>query len=401
MYACKTIQTIYQLDWSVVEKDATDQLMNDSSAIDATAAKPPAAAIPTPLASVLTANQPLALADYRGVLAVEKFSQTSEELDTLLRGVGVYDLGWKSLLRCDGKDRVRWLNGMVTNSVVDLKENIGCYAFVLNAQGRIQADLDIYRHADSLWLSTNRVQTETLRAFLDHYIIMDDVTLEPDDQRTVIGIAGPRAAATLGTLGFDASTLLPMQMAEISWQGTAVHGIADHAPLVPRYEIWIAQNRVLEIWNALTEAGVQPCGANAIEQLRILEGRLAYGIDIGSRDLPQETNQMRALHFSKGCYLGQEIVERIRSRGGVHRTFTGFELASEAPEKSPLLADGQPAGELTSVTRVTVPGLGERVIALARVRLEPLERKASFTVGEVSATPCPLPFDFARRAVQP
>lgn len=392
---------IYQLDWSVAEKDATQPSMKEHSAIDAAAAIPSAAAIPTPLASALTMNQPLPLTEYRGVLTVENFSQTSAELDALFHGVGVYDLGWKSLLRCSGEDRIRWLNGMVTNSIVDLKEDAGCYAFVLNAQGRIQGDVDVYRHADSLWLSINRVQIETLRAFLDHYIIMDDVTLEPDDQRTFIGTAGPRAASTLAAIGFDTSALVPMQMTETSWQGSAIHAIADYSPLTPRYELWIERNRVLEIWGALTAAGAQPCGVSAIEQLRTLEGRLAYGIDIGSRDLPQETNQMRALHFSKGCYLGQEIVERIRSRGGVHRTFTGFELASEAPEKSPLLADGQPAGELTSVTRVTVPGLGERVIALARVRLEPLERKASFTVREVSATPCPLPFDFARRAVQP
>ena len=93
-------------------------------------------------------------------------------------------------------------------------------------------------------------------------------------------------------------------------------------------------------------AGALPCGVDAIESLRVLEGTPAYSIDITAKDLPQETNQMRALHFNKGCYLGQEIVERIHSRGNVHRTFTGFLLADSSPTPgTPLLAEGKPVGE--------------------------------------------------------
>jgi folate-binding protein YgfZ len=150
---------------------------------------------------------------------------------------------------------------------------------------------------------------------------------------------------------------------------------------------------VLDIWNALTESGAIPCGVNAVEQLRILEGTPAYGIDIVDRDLPQETNQMRALNFSKGCYLGQEIVERIRSRGSVHRTLSGFLLESSPPsQKTPVLSADKSVGELTSVTRISIPAIGERVVALGHIRREALDSEEVLTADGIAVTPCTLPF---------
>jgi folate-binding protein YgfZ len=355
----------------------------------------------TPLAAALNASNAVPLLNYRGAQTMESFSNAPEELAALLNGVGVFDLGWRSFLRCCGEDRVRWLNGMVTNSITDLAENAGCYGFVLNSQGRIQGDLDIYRRADSLWLETDRNQMEPLRAFLDHYIIMDDVTLEPEERWTAIGVVGPRAAEKLAAAGLLPDVISPMHLAEISWQGCSVAIAAAHSPLVPRFEIWIPSKRALDLWNALIAVNAVPCGATAVEQLRILEGTLAYGVDISNRDLPQETNQMRALHFAKGCYLGQEIVERIRSRGLVHRTFAGFLLEAEVPAKTALIADEQPVGELTTVTSVMIPQSGERTVALGRIRKEALDRKARLTAAGIPATASALPFDFARAPVQP
>ncbi|MHB1674861.1 MAG: CAF17-like 4Fe-4S cluster assembly/insertion protein YgfZ [Acidobacteriaceae bacterium] len=355
----------------------------------------------TPLADALGRSASLPLRQYRGAETVENFSNTPDELAALLTSAGVYDLGWRRFLRCTGEDRVRWLNGMVTNFVGGLDENTGCYAFVLNAQGRIQGDLDIYRRAESLWLETDAAQVETLTAFLDRYIIMDDVALEPQPAWTAIGVAGPLAAAKMAAAGLPAPTS-PLHIAETTMRGHAVVVVAATGPLVPRYELWLEQEHALDGWNALRDAGLIPCGAASIEQLRILEGTPAYSFDITNKDLPQETGQMRALHFTKGCYLGQEIVERIHSRGNVHRTLTGFVLADAGPSPgTPLLADGKPVGEITSVARILVPGVGERVVALGNIRREALERSAELMAGETAATASPLPFDFTSNAVQP
>ena len=95
-----------------------------------------------------------------------------------------------------------------------------------------------------------------------------------------------------------------------------------------------------------------------------------YGIDIRERDLPQETEQERALNFSKGCYVGQEIVERIRSRGQVRRKFTGFEVNGPLPSPgSKVLVDGKEVGEITSAASLPLSG-GERRVALGYIRRE-------------------------------
>jgi folate-binding protein YgfZ len=367
----------------------------------ATAATTPGNAQATPLTESLRNANSLPLQEYRGTESIGEFSNSAEELAALLNAVGVYDLGWRRLIRCTGEDRGRWLNGMVTNFVSNLDENAGCYAFVLNAQGRIQGDMDIYRYADSFWLETDAAQVDALTAFLDRYIIMDDVTLEAQPQWTAIGIAGPRAAASIAQAGLPVPSS-PLHILESTWREHAVVIIADYSPLVPRYEIWIESDSVLALWNALADAGAVKCGVNAIESLRVLEGTPTYSVDITARDLPQETNQMRALHFNKGCYLGQEIVERIHSRGNVHRTFTGFVLADGNPTAgTPLLAEGKQVGEITSVARVIVPGSSERVLALGNIRREALERKLALTAGETSAVSSSLPFTFSGDTGQP
>ncbi len=233
---------------------------------------------------------PLTLRSYRGTKSASTFSNSDEELASLLSSAGVYDLGWRRLIRCTGEDRGRWLNGMVTNFVGNLDENAGCYAFALNAQGRIQGDLDIYRRSDSFWLTTDADQVDALTAFLDHYIIMDDVALELQSQWTALGIAGPQAAAALADAGLPVPSS-PMHLSQATWQGHAVVVIATYSPLIPRYEIWMERESVLEMWKAMQAAGALPCGIDAIESLRILEGTPAYSIDITAKDLPQETNQ--------------------------------------------------------------------------------------------------------------
>lgn len=360
----------------------------------------------TPLAAALKASSSsVQFTGYRGAMTAEAFSNASEELGALLARTGVYDLGWRNFIRCAGRDRVRWLNGMVTNSVKGLEENAGCYAFVLNAQGRIQGDLDIYRRSgdpESLWLQTDRAQIEPLTAFIRRYIIMDQVTLEPQETWTVLGIAGPDAAGKIAALGLSVREMSSGQLIEAVWLDKPVVIAAVYGPRVPRYEIWIEANAVFDLWNALIAAGSVPCGANAVEQLRILEGTPAYGVDIADRDLPQETNQIRALNFTKGCYLGQEIVERIRSRGSVHRTFSGFLVeGNPPPPKTSVTAEGKAVGELTSTARILIPEVEERVLGLGYIRREALDSKAVLTANEQTITACTLPFDFASTAVQP
>src|SRR3989440_11280803 len=113
------------------------------------------------------------IAEYSGGETPAVFTDAETELTVLLSGCAIYDLGWRAKIVLTGEDRVRWLNGMVTNNVRDLAVGHGVYAFVLSPQGRIQADLYAYRRDDSLLIDTDRQQLEAMLKIFDHYIIMD------------------------------------------------------------------------------------------------------------------------------------------------------------------------------------------------------------------------------------
>ena len=114
------------------------------------------------------------------------------------------------------------------------------------------------------------------------------------------------------------------------WRELGISIARSMQPQMDGYEIWVAPENVDKVWDALAQAGATLVGTDALELYRIARGVPRYGVDLRERDLPQETGQQHALNFSKGCYIGQEIVERIRARGNVHRAFVGFEVAGRA-----------------------------------------------------------------------
>ncbi|HEX6880704.1 MAG TPA: glycine cleavage T C-terminal barrel domain-containing protein, partial [Terriglobales bacterium] len=145
-------------------------------------------------------------------------------------------------------------------------------------------------------------------------------------------------------------------------------------------------------WKALQEAEATPVGYEALEWLRILRGVPRYGVDITERYLPQETGQFRALHFAKGCYIGQEIVERIRSRALLHRGLAGFEIDGPAPAAgTPVVGTEKQVGEITSAATIPVSG-AERTFALGYIRTEAGKPGGRVSISDSSATVSELPF---------
>jgi folate-binding protein YgfZ len=160
------------------------------------------------------------------------------------------------------------------------------------------------------------------------------------------------------------------------------------------YEIWLAPQDVYKTWQALVAAGATPTGSEALEMQRIVAGIPLYGVDIRERDLPQETEQMRALNFNKGCYVGQEIVERIRSRGNVHRKFTGFLLegAAAIAATAKITSGEREVGEVTSVVSVPTPS-GDCTVALGYIRREVGVPGREVAIGTAKATVVQLPLE--------
>jgi folate-binding protein YgfZ len=291
------------------------------------------------------------------------------------------DLSGRGKIRASGEDRARLLHAMTTNQVEGLKPGEGCYAFFLNAQGRILADVNLLCFEDHFLLDTEPETRTKIYEHLDRYIIADDVTLEDQtDQVATVSIEGPKAAAALAELGAP-EPMAPYATA--SWKfGTIARldttGRGGFFLLIP-----IEDKDALTA--QLTRAGVAGATAEDARTVRIESGRPRYGEEITERYLVQETGQLQAVNFGKGCYLGQEIVERVRSRAQIHRVLRRLEIdTTEPPAAGTKLKSGDgDAAEIASA--VFSPALGVTV-ALAYVRTQFADPGTRIALGGISAS---------------
>src|SRR5271166_4236409 len=330
-----------------------------------------------------------------GAAKAAEFGDIRAQFQALLSGCGLYDLSGRAKIAVTGGDRVRWMNGMVSNNVRDLAVGRGVYAFLLNAQGHIQADLYVFQRGDSLLVDTERSQLEKVLQLFDRYIIADDVEIaDISNTLAALGVTGPEARAVLERAGIAVPELAPLELCTPKCdcacdclQCTVVRG-GDSLGL--SYEIWLTPDNVRSTWDALIATGATAVGATALNLFRISRGIPRFGLDIRERDLPQETGQTRALNFTKGCYLGQEIVERIRSRGAVHRMFGAFAVEGTLPEAgAKIVANEKEVGEITSSAILPLPG-GDRPVALGYMRREAHGKNLAAGAAKLKQTSLPV-----------
>jgi len=263
--------------------------------------------------------------------------------DALRTGAAWIDLRGRGLIRLTGEDRARLLHAMTTNHVQQLKPGEWCYTFFLNAQGRILADAYVVCREGELLLDVEPERRTFVYEHLDKYIIADDVTLEDVSEKyAVVGVEGPGAEE-------------PEAMAGITVTGAGGGRVYLEAA---RREEFVAK---------LAAAGVVEADAEAVNVVRLENARPRYGVDITDAHLVQETKMMHAVSFSKGCYLGQEIVERVRARANPHKYLSQVLIeGTAAPETGAELRGGDAVtGKVTSAAYS--PGLG-KVVALAYVQ---------------------------------
>jgi aminomethyltransferase len=267
--------------------------------------------------------------------------------DALTNGAALLDLSSRGRIRVTGEDRARLLHAMTTNHVQQMKPGDWLYCFFLNAQGRIMADAYLLCFEDHFLLDTEPGTRTSIYEHLDQYIIADDVTLEDvTDETFSLGIEGPKSADTAARCGLQAPHHRFSHMRSGELTVTAISSAGSHG-----VRIYGSARMKEETAAAIEGAGALAASEQDAEIARIENFIPRYGVDITDTTLPQETQQARALHFQKGCYLGQEIVERIRSRGHVNRLLMGFRIdgGGAAPEPGArLMVEGKPSGEVTS-----------------------------------------------------
>jgi len=275
----------------------------------------------------------------------------------LREATGFIDLSARGKIFAAGEDRVRLLHAMTTNHIQQLQPGQGCYAFFLTAQGRILADANVFILPDRILLDVEPELRQTLYQHLDKFIIADDVTLEDaSESLTAMGVEGPRAAEELVAMG---APIPEAPYSHLDWNGRIVARVS--ATGEPGFRIFAPANQAAREFT--------PVDAESVRVVRLEHARPRYGEDIFDTTLPQETQQSHALNFNKGCYIGQEIVERIRSRGHINRLLVGLRIdASQAPAAGArLTAGGAEVGEITSAA--FSPALG-KVVALGYVRAQ-------------------------------
>lgn len=333
------------------------------------------------------------LGEYAGAQTPADFGDVRHEYLALRKGCGIFLLNWRTKIGLRGADRVRWLNGMVTNNIRDLAGGHGVYSFLLNAQGRILGDLNAYNDEDALIVDTDQNQREKIAATFDHFIIMDDVeVVDLGAQVAAIGIAGPNSREVLQKIDLTVPRLEPLQFVAVQFRRDTLKLVRGGDGSQDAYELWTKPEIESAVWRALVEAGATPVGSAAVELDRVARGIPRYGLDLRERDLPQETEQFRALNFNKGCYVGQEIVERIRSRGNVHRTFTGFRVDGPVPSiGAKIQAQGNDVGEVTSSASLPADD-HEAVVALGYIRREAIASHQEVLIGGSPARATTLPF---------
>ncbi len=349
--------------------------------------------IPSPLAGVY-ASAGARMGVWFGCALPDNFGDPAAEYRFANQSVALEDKNYRTHLKFTGPDRVRYLNAILTNDIKDLAAGQGTVSLLLNPQGHILAEIETYALADHHVGISYAMIREQLVQWIDKYIIMDDVTLADETDRWgTLALEGPQAGAVVKELArvdlqqlkelssVDARLLSDHAAATASPEGGSQPAVSQvPCRIVKRSpggvagaEFVVERHHLQTLWRILLEAtrshGGGPAGYTALSAQRLAQGVPWFGYDFGEKQIPHEAGLENShISYTKGCYTGQEIVERVRSRGHVNRRRVSLLFSGDdVPEPGiPLTADdGKEVGSVTRAARLWDP---PRIIGMGYVR---------------------------------
>ncbi len=294
--------------------------------------------------------------EMNGCEVVANYGDALAKHAALRSSAGVLDLSFRSRICLVGADRVRFLHGQVTNDVKSLRAGSGCYAALTTGKGKMQSDLNIHCLADELLLDFEPGLTALVTERLQKFIVADDVQLvDAAPHYGLLSVQGPQAEAAVRALGlFSEIPAAPCQSAKVS---DAMLG-EIYLMNLPRigsvgFDLFVPTNSLGAVADKLIAAAKQidgcACGWDALEIARIEAGIPRFGADMDETNLPLECGiESRAMNYNKGCYIGQEVLNRVHSFGHVNRELRGLRLEKLPARGDKLFFDGKEVGQITS-----------------------------------------------------
>jgi folate-binding protein YgfZ len=322
--------------------------------------------------------------------------EITEEYAAARRGVALFDRSALGKVTVTGRDRLSFLQGMLTNDVKALAPGQGVPAAFLDAHGKVMALLVVYAATDQVLIELPAQMTAKTLETLDHFLISEKAYFEAADEAfAILSLQGPGAKAALEGLTGRPIDLAPYAHVEVEIAGGPVRVINRAEGPGPGFHCWIPAEDAEGARAAMQAAGAVPAGAAALEILRLEAGQPWYPQDVDASVIFPETRLESFVSFTKGCYIGQETVARVKYRGHVNRALSGLVVEGDrVPETGArVVVDGTDVGRVTSAARSIALG---RPIALGYVRREHFEPGTAVTVvdagGEQPARVSALPF---------
>lgn len=329
------------------------------------------------------------------------FSRVQEEYRAACATAAVADLSHRGVLRVAGPERTAYLQSMLSNEVKDLRPGDGNHTTLLTPQGRLLGDMGLLCGGDEVRLLCEPLARQPVFELLAKYGVLSDVEVEDvSAEYAQLAVLGPQAVAALGRAGLAGVSAWPSEpwrWVAARWRKQPVTVVRSRLAEAGGFELLLPRQLGVDLWTALGAAGVMALGFEALNLLRLEAGVPLFGIDFDHTHLPVEANLLDAISYTKGCYVGQEVLARLRARGHVSRRLSGLVLEGDSapPAGATVLHAGENVGEVTS--GVFSPKLG-KPIALAYVRWKTLEEQAPLTVvweGNEAAAVVEPPFSKA------
>jgi folate-binding protein YgfZ len=332
-------------------------------------------------------------------LEIDRFG-TPPGYEAARSGAGLIDRRERGRIVVSGADRKSYLQGLLTNDVAALEPGQGCYAAYLTAQGRMISDLWVFELGDVILLSLPAATKDTVLMRLDQFIFSEDVQLG-DVTTTFSGvtIVGPRAAEIVAAVLSPVTSAFLEELGDggnrrVTFSGEPSMLLRTSDSGVPGYEVLVDRQQFDRLWEALAAAGAEPISPESAEALRVEGGVPQFHRDMDEETIPLEAGiEGRAISFSKGCYVGQEVIIRVthRGHGRVARKLVGLLVDGDgvAQTGSAITLEGRNIGAITSA--VWSPALS-RSIAMGYVRREQAGQGSVVQIGDTAATVTALPF---------